>query len=1415
MTSKKNYSVPGNQPFNPINYPILFRMPKRLAEPSEWVGHIPFAFLLVDLLRPTTLVELGTQSGNSYCAFCQAVFELSLDTKCYGVETWQGDVHTNGLADLQKHHDTLYNGFSQLIQSTFDDAQPHFKDGSIDLLHMDGVNSYQSARHDFDYWTPKLSPRAVVLFHNIDKSADDFGISKLWDELKGSYPSFEFFHGHGLGVLAVGSEIPAGLDFVFNSTADPQVLREFFSQLGFGIENEFASASLELKLQDKNDTIQAYAAQAEKMLVQIQDLAVQVSNKDQTIQAYNTQATEMLGQIQDLAAQVSNKDQTLQAYATQANEMLGQIQALTTQMAERDQVIRSYVTQADKMQGQIQSLAAQGSNKDALILRESARAEELRQEKLSLVLQVEEQERSIQAISERIPDLLSQIESLDALSNRREQEVQSLSSSLGEKELSLLVAASRLDEVISSRSWKLANLFHNFRIWLVPDNSLRLKILKIIVKYFNPSFLQLRNNSGFNNDMSLVASSDLFNPDWYLATCSDVALSGVNPISHYLHYGWLEDRDPSPDFSNTWYLENYPAVKQAGMNPLVHYLRYGRYEGYLPHPSQATKNSSSVTPALDGTVLGLESADSGLEGSDSDLEVSTPTLELSVPGTESFDPVWYLQANPDVASTGLNPYLHYRDFGKAEGRSGVPPVLIMQAGGVQFDPAKETVLVVSHEASLTGAPVLSYNIIKTLHFKYNVIALYFVDGIIANNMREESALALGPLPGWTNPLFIDYATSLLARQFKIKFAIVNSVVTRSILAALAKHYIPTVSLIHEFASYTKPSNAMVEAILWASETVYSTTITLENTLAENAGLQNQPLHIIPQGQCEIPSTGSANPEEQKHESTRLLSHLLPPGSPEDTFLVIGVGFVQMRKGVDLFLECATQLVKNNAGIHFRFVWIGSGYEPERDLAYSVYLKDQVQRSNLLDHFEFLPETTSIETAYQAADLMLLSSRLDPLPNVAIDAMSRGLPLVCFKRTTGIADILIEAGLEDACVAPYIDPSAMAEKVMTFAQSKSYRSRIGEELKSVAKKVFDMAVYGSKIESLALGAIARANQEQQDDGVIRKTELAQLDYFTNNTPPIATEDPIRRYVRNWASGINRRKLFPGFHPGIFQEQYPQYSSDQDPLACYLRAGQPSGPWKFEVISPIENNRFSSPSGRVALHIHAYYADLLPEIMAQLSLNRTLPDLFISVPNEDVHKQVFKITSTYNGVIRAIRQVPNRGRDIGPFLSEFQKEILQGYEYVGHMHTKKTALMNLEAMGKVWFSFLLANLLGGKNRMIDTILAKMDSDKSIGLVFPDDPWIVDWGENLPFAKLLAERLAIGPLPANINFPVGTMFWARVDAIQPLFNLNLGWEEYPNEPLPYDGSMLHAIERLLPIIVTENGFKLAVTNVPGVSR
>jgi O-antigen biosynthesis protein len=223
--------------FNLLDHPIVTMAPDRVSGAWAWAEHAPFAFLAMELARPRCFVELGTHSGMSYLAFCQAVAALQLPTRCFAIDTWKGDEHAGKydeiLPGLRKYHDPLYGSFSQLVQTTFDEASVRFLDGTIDLLHIDGLHTYAAVKHDFETWLPKVSDRGIVLFHDTAVTDRNFGVYKLWQELEGQYPSFEFKHSFGLGVLGVGKSLPEGfVEFLQAAPREPEKYRAFFEALG-------------------------------------------------------------------------------------------------------------------------------------------------------------------------------------------------------------------------------------------------------------------------------------------------------------------------------------------------------------------------------------------------------------------------------------------------------------------------------------------------------------------------------------------------------------------------------------------------------------------------------------------------------------------------------------------------------------------------------------------------------------------------------------------------------------------------------------------------------------------------------------------------------------------------------------------------------------------------------------------------------------------------------------------------------------------------------------------------------------------------------------------------------------------------------------------------------------------------------
>lgn len=215
----------------------IFDEPRRMVWPPSWVSHIPFAFLLVKVLRPNLLVELGVHSGNSLNAFCQGLTASKVNCTCYGIDTFAGDSHSGAYeekiySDLSTYLSIYYEDRAHLLRMTFDEGLKYFSDSSIDLLHIDGLHTYKAVKNDFQKWLPKMSPRGVVLFHDTQVRRDSFGVWKFWKEIGKKYPSFEFTNGYGLGVLLVGKNCPQAMKDLINLLDAVPYFRTLLATIG-------------------------------------------------------------------------------------------------------------------------------------------------------------------------------------------------------------------------------------------------------------------------------------------------------------------------------------------------------------------------------------------------------------------------------------------------------------------------------------------------------------------------------------------------------------------------------------------------------------------------------------------------------------------------------------------------------------------------------------------------------------------------------------------------------------------------------------------------------------------------------------------------------------------------------------------------------------------------------------------------------------------------------------------------------------------------------------------------------------------------------------------------------------------------------------------------------------------------------
>lgn len=250
---------------------LAFR-PKRIVE-SAWIGHMPFAYTLVRHAKPRLIVELGTHTGNSYFCMCQAVVETQIGSTCFAVDTWEGEEHAgcydeSVFENVSAYNIENYSGFSRLLKKTFDEALSSFADNSISILHIDGLHTYEAAKHDFDSWYPKVAEGGLILLHDIRaRHREDFGVWRLWDEIKTRYRyTLEFDHSWGLGVLIKGDTLPN--DAFLNKLFDDELRcywLDVFRASGQALLKAFELTHTQQELAQSRELVDAMSAETQEL----------------------------------------------------------------------------------------------------------------------------------------------------------------------------------------------------------------------------------------------------------------------------------------------------------------------------------------------------------------------------------------------------------------------------------------------------------------------------------------------------------------------------------------------------------------------------------------------------------------------------------------------------------------------------------------------------------------------------------------------------------------------------------------------------------------------------------------------------------------------------------------------------------------------------------------------------------------------------------------------------------------------------------------------------------------------------------------------------------------------------------------------------------------------------------------------
>ncbi|WP_162799009.1 rhamnan synthesis F family protein [Paracoccus indicus] len=256
--------------------------------------------------------------------------------------------------------------------------------------------------------------------------------------------------------------------------------------------------------------------------------------------------------------------------------------------------------------------------------------------------------------------------------------------------------------------------------------------------------------------------------------------------------------------------------------------------------------------------------------------------------------------------------------------------------------------------------------------------------------------------------------------------------------------------------------------------------------------------------------------------------------------------------------------------------------------------------------------------------------------------------------------------------------------------------------------------------------------------------------------------------------------------------------RDPLKRHLRL------WPRRAPVPLKRP--------VGVFLHLYYDELAPVFADRLSRIDAPMRLYVSTDTEAKAARLKQVLPDAE-----IRVMANRGRDICPKFVGFADRH-DDHDIVLHLHGKRS--VHSDRLDD-WLTHNLDCLLPRRDE-INRILSMFDDIAQLGIVAPvifrNVIGAAHWGDNFDIAREVAHRMGLGdalPDDTRLRFPAGSMFWARVDAIRPLLDLGLTPDHFPPELGQVDGTLAHAIERMIGVCCAAQDLRMLPVAGRGVNQ
>lgn len=311
------------------------------------------------------------------------------------------------------------------------------------------------------------------------------------------------------------------------------------------------------------------------------------------------------------------------------------------------------------------------------------------------------------------------------------------------------------------------------------------------------------------------------------------------------------------------------------------------------------------------------------------------------------------------------------------------------------------IIIVTHALNETGAPILAFNMAKEFKNKeYQVVVISLSDGPLEEKFADYDIPLLNLhqdilSKSLYNPkIFENIVTSLYHKGFD---KVITNTIISGITAPIFKKYnFSIISLIHEMGmsiSLYDMKQGGRDITMYSDKIIFPDKLVYKEFI--NIFPEDRKKSIIrPQGLYKIK-------ENIIKDYDRVYKNY---NIPKKSKIIMGSGTADLRKGIDLFLNAAQQLVQLEKDFEYHFIWTGKIYNEELENWYLL----QLDKYNIKDRFhniDFIKDKEEYQNLVACSDAFWLTSREDPFPSVMIEALEFGTPVLGFKNSGGVNTLL--------------------------------------------------------------------------------------------------------------------------------------------------------------------------------------------------------------------------------------------------------------------------------------------------------------------------------------------------------------------------------------------------------------------------